>query len=373
MKQIILFFILLFCISCSLKKGNSASDKIQNEKIDRDIAPIYLKGEPLSCDSTLWGTSFTEMIGSYFIMQSNYNNPIFFVYELVDNKLIEKGRFLNRGDGPFEMLQPYSFYDLQSNQFYLYDFVGILKSMYRIDLRKMANLFDPTAWNKIPVPETSAFYMGCSMIKMNDSTLLTLGSRFNSSNLFSTLNLNAVTFHELNFPYPLKDGTFNMESVVKQSVYMDATIVKHPTLNKFVYACGSGKYANIIAIEGETLKEEKTFLNVYPKYRTKDGANRSYENNCLRGMQVRVTSRYIYIQLTPLTKGDVRKRVLYKEYPNYCNDELLVFNWDGVLIKKYTLDVPIYSYVVDSKDQYLYGISVDLKSDNPILKCYQLR
>ncbi len=122
-----------------------------------------------------------------------------------------------------------------------------------------------------------------------------------------------------------------------------------------------------------TKKEKRNFLSVYPKYTTKDGLNRSYQNDCLRGMQVRVTNRYIYIQLMPLTKGDVRKRVLYKEYPNYCNDELLVFNWDGVLVKKYILDIPIYSYVVDLKDQYLYGISVDLKSDNPIFKCYHLK
>lgn len=373
MKQLIFLFVLVLCTSCFSKKRDSANSENKNEEIQKRMDPVCLKGEPLFCDSTIWGTNFCEMIGGYLIMQSNYNSPIFFIYELKGNKLIEKGRFLSRGDGPFEMLQPHSFYDVKTNKFYLYDYIGIFKSMYMIDMEKITNLFDVSSWKKISLPDTKAFYMGGSMIKMNDSTLLALGSRFNSTNLFSTIALNVEACHELDFPHPTNDATFNMPSAVKQGVYMDATIVKHPSENQFVYACGSGKYASIISIVDTVLNEKRNFLSVYPKYTTKDGLNRSYQNDCLRGMQVRVTNRYIYIQLMPLTKGDVRKHVLYKEYPNYCNDELLVFNWDGVLVKKYVLDIPIYSYVVDLKDQYLYGISIDLKSDNPILKCYHLK
>ena len=53
---------------------------------------------------------------------------------------------------------------------------------------------------KTSLPDTKAFYMGGSMIKMNDSTLLALGSRFNSTNLFSTIALNVEAKSMIYFP-----------------------------------------------------------------------------------------------------------------------------------------------------------------------------
>lgn len=359
--------------SCS-EKAPKAQTQIESDNKNENVKEVNLKSELIHCDSILWGANFIAQIDNYLIMQSVRSDPFFWIYEIQNNKIIEKGSFLSFGEGPFEANIPYSFYDNKMNKLFICNFSGILQSMYSIDLQHIDNLYNTSKWKTIKVPDTKTFYVGTSMLALNDSTLLTLGSPFSSQNLYSVIKMSDSnpTIAELDYLCPQTDGTFNIDPVVKQGVYMDATITKHPYLDKFVYACGSGKYADIIEYSGNNLSKKKSLFNIYPKYSTKDGLNRHYDEDCLRGLQTRVTKDAIYLLPLPLTKGDLRKPILYKNYPNYCNDEIFVFNWDGYLIKKYILDTPIYSFLVDDVHNYLFGMSVDLEGDNLIMKRFKL-
>lgn len=345
---------------------------ISKENMDNDISEIKLQGESLHCDSTIWGVNLVAKIGDHIIMQSKFGDFVFWVYTLNAHKLIEHGGFLKYGEGPFEMLSPNTFYDQKTNHLFIYDFVAGLKSMYSIDLNEITNLYNTSTWERLFLPEIKACYLGPSLFMINDHGFLILGSHFSSKNLYSYIDLSKKEFRELNYEYPEKDGTFKMESIVKQSVYMDATIAKHPSLNKFVYACGSGRYAEIVNYTDTIFTSKISLFEVYPKYTTKDGLNRSYASDCLRGMQVKTTEEAIYIQQFPLTKGDVRNQVLYKGYPNYYNDELFVFDWEGCLMKKYILDTPIYSYIIDEENRKLYGMTVDLENDEPLILSFTM-
>lgn len=371
MKSVCLLFIVLFVISCTFGSKNS-SQGVSDENLKREISEIKLKGEVLCCDSTLWGVNFVAKVGNHIIMQSQHANPLFWVYELNKNRLLEKGSFLNNGEGPFEMIYPNALYDQKRNDLLVYDFAGGLKSMYSINLDTITNLYNTATWKQLPLPEIKSCYLGPSLFMMNDSGLIILGSHFNSENLYSYIDLSKKDFYELNYKYPTNDGTFKMPPVVKQSVYMDATISKHPFLDKFVYACGSGRYAEIINYTDSTLQSSISLFNIYPQYTTKDGLNRSYNNDCLRGMQVKTTENAIYILQLPLTKEDVRNQVQYKGYPNYYNDELFVFDWEGCLIKKYILDTPIYSYIIDENTHKLYGLTTNSENDEPVIMSYTL-
>lgn len=371
-KQLICLLLFLICISCT-SKPKEVTAGMTTENSEKEINSISLKGELLSCDSTMWGVKIVDKIGDYFIMQSNHNNPVFWVYKLEGDLLIEQKGFLTHGEGPFEMIQPYAVYDKRMDKLFLYDFVNGLKSMYSIKLDDITNLYNTSTWQKLPLPDTKGRYWGASLCAINDSALLVLGSRFYSQNLFSYIDLSKKSLQELNYSYPKNDGTFNVEAIVKQNVYMDAVIVKHPSLSKIVYACGSGRYADILQWKDTLLTDKIPLFSIYPKYTTRDGLNKSYDEECLRGMQVAATDEAIYIQFIPLTKGDVRKQAQYKGYPNYYNDELIVFNWDGEVLGKYLLDIPIYSCVVDEMNKVLYGMSMDLDSGNPIIVRYNLK
>ncbi len=52
MKQLIFLFVLVLCTSCFSKKRDSANSENKNEEIQKRMDPVYLKGEPLFCDST---------------------------------------------------------------------------------------------------------------------------------------------------------------------------------------------------------------------------------------------------------------------------------------------------------------------------------
>lgn len=370
------FVFVLFCsivlMSCA-SKVEKIGLNVENKSLVDKIESVFLKGETIACDSTIWGTDFVALVDKeYIVMQSKYNNSVYWLYELKSNVLKEVGSFLKRGDGPHEMLKPHAFYDKQMNKLYLYDFVGTFKSVYEIKLDNIKELFDTSKWEKYLSPNAKSYYIGASMSAINDTTLLMLGSNFNSSNLFSILNLSDASLTELKYSYPQSDGTFNMEPIVKQGVYMDGKIAKHPFLDKIVYSCGTGRYVDVLLFSDTSVIERIPLLDEYPKYASRDGLNRTYAEDCLSGVQVKVTANAIYVLLSPLTIGDIRKGTLYKGYPNYCSDELFVFDWEGKLLHNYNLDIPIHSYLIDDNDEYLLGIGVDLEEENPIIRKYKL-
>lgn len=367
-----IYFTLLFFISCSSGNKHKTELVLNNELNEKEHEQSFLSGELLSSDSDIPLGNIVDLIDNNIIISSYRQNNAFSVYQLKGDSLIEKEAFLRHGEGPFEMIQPFSFYNKQENKLYVYDHVGYLKSMYSIDLQNFQNLYNTSTRVEIQTPDLKDYFWPGRMRKMNDNSFLMLGSKVRSRNLLSKINLTNNAAFELNSPYPEQDGAFSVDQMVKQGVYLDGVIEKHPDLDKVVYACSTGKYAEIIDLMHSELN--RTLISaIYPKYRTQDGINRAYLDDCLQGMQVRVTENYIYTLLYPLTKGDVRNKKSYKGYPSYCGDELLVFNWQGEFIKKYALDNPVYSYVVDEKDDFLYAMTTHIDGEGELMKRYKLK
>lgn len=373
MKVIICIVGIIILVSCSTNNKNKTELVIKNELKEKTCEQTPLIGEVISSDSDIPFGNIIDIADGHILFSSYYTNHAFKVYRIENNNLVESGQFLKYGEGPFEMAQPYSFYDKLKNQIYIYDYNGRLGKVYSIELHPIENLYNTSKWEEIQIPVIQDYFLGNSMRKMDDDSFVILGSKVRSNKLLSKIDLDNNTIFELNHSYPEMDGTFKIDPVVKQGVYFNGVIEKHPYSNRLVYACGSGKYAGIIDFDPitSTIKNTSIFT-IYPKYTTTDGLNRSYLDDCLRGMQVKVTDEYIYILPSQLTKGDVRRKALYKGYPNYCSDELLVFNWKGELLKKYLLDVPVYSYIVDESDNWLYAVTVELDDEGQIMKKYKL-
>jgi hypothetical protein len=368
----ICYFIGLIFISCSSGNKHKTALVLKNESSEKSYEQIILEGELLSPNSDIPLGNIVDLVDDHIIISSGFSNNVFSVYQLKGDSLIEQGQFIRRGEGPFEMIQPSSFYDKLENRIYVYDHVGYLKTIYSIDVCNIQNLFETSTWEEVRVPIIKDYFLGSWMRKMNDNSFLILGSKVGSKNLFSEINLTNNSISELTCPYPEQDGVFNVDIVVKQGVYLTGVIEKRPSLNQVVYACESGGYAEIIDFTGFEINRI-LIMATYPKYITRDGINRSYLDDCLRGMQVRVTEKYIYMLPYPLTKGAVRRKESYKGYPSYCSDELLVFNWNGEFVKKYAFDTPVYSFVVDQNDHFLYAATVKLEDEGEIMKRYRMK
>lgn len=370
MKKIV-YLIILIITSCSSSNKRTTELVLKNEQNEKAFELTPLEGGFLTPDTDIPLGNIVDLIGDHIIISSHRTPNAFKVFQIKGDSLITTGEFLKRGEGPFEMIQPFAFYNRPEKRLYIYDHAGQIRSIYSIELQNIHNLYETSNWKEIQVPVIEDYFLGSWMRKVGDNSFLILGSKVRSREMLSKIDLTRNSISELNCPYPEQDGTFNMSPIVKQTVYLTGVIERHPKSDKIVYACESGKYAEIIDLTNPEINRT-LMLATYPKYITDDGLNKTFLEDCLRGIQVRVTEKYIYLLPYPLTKGEVRRDMSYKGYPNYCSDELLVFNWEGKFAKKYIFDTPIYSFVVDESDCSLYAATVDLKEDNEIMKKYIL-
>lgn len=195
MKLIYLFLTLIFCISC-ISENKDTMLGLSKENRDKEINEVKLQRELLHCDSIIWGVKLVAKVGKNIIMQAKSGDPVFWVYTLNKDTLIENGGFLKNGEGPYEMIYPGAFYDEKRNKLFVCDFAAGIRSMYGIDLYDIANLYDTSTWERFPMPEIKSSCLGPSVFMMNENRLLMLGSHFHSKNLYSYIDFSQNKFCE---------------------------------------------------------------------------------------------------------------------------------------------------------------------------------
>lgn len=354
MKILYLLLLIVFCFSCvsKVKKEN------QNQ-VDSSVDVISLSGESLVCDSLIWNPGIEVAYHGYIIIKSS-GEYLYDVFKISDNNLAKDGSFLKKGTGPFEMTHSDIFKDDKHNKLYISNYDGRIEKIYAIPLNDINNLYDTSQWDIIHFPTYSKYIFFPSIAMLNDSVWILPGAEINAHNIVSSVNIRNGEIHALGFYFPnAKFKTSGQLNIAEQMVYSDATLVKHPSMNKLLYSCSSGRYAEILSISNGEIEERIPLLKEYPQYKSKDGVNRHFKDECLRGMITRVTENKVFCLLVPLTKKDVRTDILYKGYPNYYCDELLVFNWEGVLLHKYVLDMPVCSFVTNEQGDAIYATTID--------------
>jgi hypothetical protein len=84
-----------------------------------------------------------------------------------------------------------------------------------------------------------------------------------------------------------------------------------------------------------------------------------------------VTDSLIYTRPIQYSLDMLRSGASYKGYGLNYNENIYVFDWNGKLIKKYELDTPIYSFVVDEKNKTIYAETDDLDTGDSIIRKYE--
>lgn len=362
------FFILLLCClgSCSLKNSDSKAS------LDKDSTPeTSISGEFLTCDSILWTLGIEAMWNNYLIVKGA-GEYIYDVFSLSDKSLKKEGSFLKKGNGPFEMLHSDLFKDVARQQLYVSNFNGGIQHVYAISLDRPDRLYDTSSWEPIPFPDYPNHLLFPAMVILNDSTWVLPGSEINADNILSSINMKTGELHKLNFKFPTAHlKTPYQRKIADQMIYSDATLQKHPTQDKIVYSSTSGRYAEILSFTNGEIVHSTSLCRELPLYESKDGVDRHFKDGCLRGMITRVTEQYIFCLFIPLTKKEVRDNISYKGFPNYFSDELIVFDWDGHLISRLRLDMPVCSFVVDEAGNAMYAATLD-DAQECVIRKYQL-
>lgn len=360
-----IYFLLftVFCISCTsqVKKGN-------HDQAGDPVGIVPLSGEFLSCDSLIWNPGIEVAYHDYIILRSS-GEYLYDVFKISDDRLVKEGSFLKRGSGPFEMAHSDMFKEDRHNKLYVSDYNGGIEKIYAIPLDDIYNLYDTSQWKVIHFPAYSKHLFFPSIAMLNDSIWVLPGGEINAHNIISSVDIENGEIHALDFDFPdARFKTPGQRNITEQMVYSDATLLKHPSLDKLLYSCSSGRYAEILSVYNGDIEKRIPLFKEYPRYESKDGVNKHFKDECLRGMITRVTENKIFCLLVPLTKKDARTDVLYKGYPNYYCDELFVFDWKGTLLHRFILDMPVCSFVTNEQGNVIYATTVDSEGEYVIRK-----
>ena len=150
--------------------------------------------------------------------------------------------------------------------------------------------------------------------------------------------------------FPKFEKTSHVSGEQKSVLYISSHISLSPNSKKLVVAT---QYAGVISFVnvGETLKEYKQIKYFSPDFSVIQGGNISHSKDEKVGFcGVDCDDEYIYALYSGRTFNS------HRELSHHC-ENILVYDWDGNPIKRYILDVPIWSMGYDIEKNSIYGIA----------------
>ena len=356
MKRIIVFYILIpfvYAVSCTSDKG-------------REVPEEYLSGAVMKTGDII-GFSLEDVTDTSLVMKTMAEDSFMAVYEVCGDTVSLRHEFAKKGRGPHEFIsitskmRDGSVMDIMNSGSY-----GDLMTMQMIDLNDLGTEKSASdLWQSEDLSWMENFYFGGDFVRKDDGSYYFLGDKFGTENLISRVNIRMGKYESLD--YWIEDK-YEGPVLPKQSVYL---VNAHLYLNgdKLLYVCGENRYAEILTISSDEIVARNIIYGDCPIYSAApDGLNYRILAGNHRGIRSCVTDKYIYLRPDV---SDERMRS-YKGYPWYYNDEIYVFDWDGNLQKKYITDTPFHTLKVTDDDRFLYTITKDIETEEPIIMRYEI-
>jgi len=359
-----LFLSIAFFSSCQKKNATNRNN----------IKPIKLEGITMNIqDPNFVIKRIIDQHNSIIYMESMMSDTLINAYLIKGDSLILSHRFLAKGQGPFEVNIFSSLYDKKQETLSFFENSGTLTKGYIVDLKSKNSVTDKSLWKKLDFTDIEKMTIRYSFAYISDTSLLMIGGKHNSPEILSILNLNdQKTITPLLF-WP--NDKFDDNTFVKQTVYQDnARLFKNYSSKEYLYVCGEGKYMEIFEISKEEIVNRKIIYEEYPQYEIlEDNMNyKNSENSVNHGFYTYVTDNLVYTKPVEYTQDMMRSGKSYKGYDYYYNDVIEVFDWGGNMVKKYELDTPFHSFIVDEKNNIIYTETDDLETGDSIIKKYML-
>lgn len=354
MKNLIYILLVIACMGCK--------DRAVNES-------RRLKGTLMKVDSLFNGSYFLGMADDYMFMASYDVDSIIYVAKAKNDSLLSQYSFLSRGQGPDEVNHFYTW--IEGSILTVIDYAGSLNKGFRIDCRSRETV-QSGKWEKICFSPAAkeVFTSGSSRFTLlNDSAILFLGGRDNYPEFLSVYQLNTGKVFPVGY-WP--DDGFTGKNHLKQRVYMEnAYLFKQKGHDRYLYHAGNGRVVMLFELSDGKMVKQHYIFNAFPQYELRsDGLNYRVkypdEKSC-EALSISTTERYIYMMVSPNIQDK-----LYKGYPYYYGDKVLVFNWEGDFVTEFDTDVPFCSFVVDDSDGYLYSESLDKGTREDIVIRYKI-
>jgi hypothetical protein len=180
-----------------------------------------------------------------------------------------------------------------------------------------------------------------SISQLNDSIFITSG--FFSDGRIGILNSRTQLFKTY-FNYP-DSNEVKLDNIAPKAMVFQGRYTCHPNGMRFAWT-NVGDIFEIFDYKDGEITRVKSYYGNMPKYRSGDGGYLFLREHNRGFISDSKTGKYIYLLYSTKTLGE---RI-------YTADCLLVFDWNGNPIRRYTLDVPIRG-IFTNDDKTLYAIA----------------
>lgn len=336
-KKVCLYKVLLLVMSF-LSCTSQQRDGITHFDWDDVPTPIFLEGDSVEFDDILMKPTRIAIVDSFMLMKNSDVERFFHIYNLNTKRKV--GERIPFGIGPKEMLDPV-FVSMPDGCLGVFDRNKRKMQVYSKNLfltsdtasPKQQFIFNELLINPIFLPKQGI--ISCTMQSENNK-FVAVG-----------LDENKIIYFG-DFPNRYSDMT-----VLEKNTALMGDLAVKPDASRWVM---SHKSTDMIEIYDNNLKLLKRLQgpdHIIPEVReTKGGVHRSSDSREAYFFPV-AKDDYIYV----LYDGRIYD---IEDSTRYLRDKLLVFDWEGNLVKYYKLSKPIFHFDIDEEHKILYGLT-----DNP--------
>ena len=276
-------------------------------------------------------------------------------------------KFLRKGRGKYEVLNPSLSYCVHGHTLDFIDHAGFASSqparMISLDLSCPE---DFSSWTVTDLSWIGRSRAVSHMVNIAPGKYLAVTGRYESGTLLTLLDIQGRTYTPLDYRIPVKSET---ESLAGDLVFNSSSIAfscdeKTP---RIAYACGDGKYLEILSWDGRTLLPQKIVFDIVPDFRAEAKGNVEMLDKENRGLRIRAASSRLFVLYEhPVEMAE------YKGYPFYYTDFVDVFDWEGNQLERLQFDIPFGDFVVTEDGRTLYTISEDKETFEASIRRYDL-
>jgi hypothetical protein len=345
--------LLVVSISCKDKKYSL-------KLIDMFPTTEHLKGKPIE-NITLFSKGNVNLISidSFLVIQKS-EEPFFRIYSTNDYKLLSE--FGKEGKGPNEFIYPellnQTSYDKSNNSpiICVYDYTR--RNFTRINILNLVKNQTDQIYNNIPIPMYDQYFT--YFFFRDDNLLIATPEREWRFVIYKDTVQSFV-----NVPY-LPSVDFSVGEELKAIVYRSASYV-----NKKIGVMASAPLLlgeiDFFNLEGQYLSSSVFSSRKILKYDLENIDKIRGNNPKYFIEEIHANDNYIYALNYDNYQND------FYVTGNYTNQSILVFDWEGIPIKKYILDKQhfIKSFAIDWKNNRIYGY--DSNELNNTIIVYQVK
>lgn len=341
MKYLYLLGIIILSTSCS---NNTAGTIRTFESFPKELT---LKSEEIKTPPVLFQVVGMELLDSVLITLDMKADKFFQVFKLPTYDHL--GGFVSRGNGPGEEFVIYPYFKRLSENRFIYQTITSIKT---ISYNLKRNAFELLSQDNLPSDLMNLIHI----FKLEDNFY---GYDMTKKSKREFIGYNPIDKRIFEFgpEYPImKTGV----SDSKNSSFFAKTSVPKPDNTLFASVYDKFPILRIYSKDG-VLQQETRFENEqpFPQALLSDSPSQSSLNEIVQNYRkIKTTTKYIYalyVGKTVEEMGLVRNGSGLDDFSN----EIHVWDWDGLPVKKIVLDKKCFSFVVSPLDDYILTSSIN--------------